>query len=93
LTLSDPRNARHEPVEYLATVSPAGTTIAKDPIPAAVDARVSATTLAWKALVIGGARIEDAHAVAVTGDTEAVRALVDATRLETPEGAVTSTIA
>ncbi|MFV2104181.1 winged helix-turn-helix transcriptional regulator [Micromonospora sp. LOL_024] len=81
LTLTDSRTARHEPVEYLATVGPAGTTIAKEPISDDVDAQVEATTRAWKTLVISGAPIEGEEAVAVTGDTEAVRALLDAARL------------
>lgn len=82
LTLTASRTAEHDPVEYLATVGPGGTTVSKEPIPDDVDARVEATTLAWKALVIGGAAIEDAEAVAVIGDSAAVRALLDATRLE-----------
>jgi hypothetical protein len=68
-------------VAYLATVGPAGTTIAKEPIPADVDARAEATTSAWKTLVIGGCPLEDQDTIAITGDTAAVRILLDATRL------------
>ncbi|MEV4715130.1 helix-turn-helix domain-containing protein [Micromonospora sp. NPDC049374] len=82
MTLTDSRTAGHQPVEYLATVGPGGTTVSKESIPDDVDARVEGTTLAWKALVISGAPIEGAAAVAVTGAVEAVRALLDATRLE-----------
>lgn len=81
LRLIDSRNPGREPVGYLATVSPAGTAISKEPIPDNVDARVETTTLAWKALVIGGARLEDDGTVAVAGEFAAVRALLDATRL------------
>ncbi|OJF12868.1 winged helix-turn-helix transcriptional regulator [Couchioplanes caeruleus] len=86
LGLSDSRTDGHEPVEYLATISPNGTTVAKQPIPHDVDARVRATTLAWKAVVIGGAPITSGAAVAVAGDTAAVHALVEATTLQAPAG-------
>lgn len=82
LRLTDSRSVGREPVEYLATTSPAGTTITREPVSGAVDARVEATTLEWKALVVGGARLEDARTVAVTGAVTAVRALLDATTLE-----------
>jgi DNA-binding HxlR family transcriptional regulator len=45
---------RAEPVVYLATVSPAGTTIVARAEPGEADARVEATTREWKALIIGG---------------------------------------
>jgi len=92
LTLTDSRAAGQEPVEYLATVGPGGTTVSKEPIPDDVDARVEATTLAWKALVIGGAPIEGAEAVAIIGDSTAVRALLDATQLGISPGDSTPSI-
>ncbi len=86
VTLTDSRVAGPEPVAYLATVGPAGTTVSREPIPDAVDARVAATTRAWKALIVGEAPGDGAgeEAIAVTGDAAAVRALLDATRPETP---------
>ncbi|GIE29494.1 transcriptional regulator [Actinoplanes italicus] len=86
LRLTDARTAGNEPVAYLATAGPAGTTITKRPLPDHVDARVEATTAAWKALVIGGAPLEDAG-ITVIGDTAAVRVLLDATRLDGGQGA------
>lgn len=86
LRLADSRSAGHEPVAYLATVSPAGTTVTKDPVPTGVDARVDAPTRAWKSLVIGRSRIEDERAVVVTGDPAAVRVLLDATCLSAVPG-------
>ena len=86
MILTASRTAGQEAVEYLATVGPGGTTVSKEPIPDDVDARVEATTLAWKALIIGGASIKDAEAVTIIGDPAAVRALLDATRLEIPPG-------
>jgi DNA-binding HxlR family transcriptional regulator len=84
LALTDSRTEGQQPAEYLATVGPHGTTVAKEPLPDAVDARVEATTLAWKALIIGGAPIEGNEAITVTGAAAAVRALLDATRLAAP---------
>ncbi|MDI6099390.1 helix-turn-helix domain-containing protein [Actinoplanes sp. NEAU-A12] len=83
LTLTDSRIAGQEPAGYLATVGPGGTTVSRQPLPADVDAHVEATTLAWKTLVLGGPPPGDA-AITVSGDAEAVRALVAATRLEIP---------
>jgi DNA-binding HxlR family transcriptional regulator len=84
LALTDSRTDGQPPVEYLATVGPHGTTVSKEPIPDDADARVEATTLAWKALIIGGAPIEGDEAITVTGDAGAARALLDATRLAAP---------
>jgi DNA-binding HxlR family transcriptional regulator len=81
LALTDSRTAEREPVEYLATVTPAGTTITGDASPGDVDARVTATTAAWKRLVVGGAPMRDGDAE-ISGDAAAVAALLDATRLE-----------
>lgn len=78
LALTDSRTSGNEPVEYLAALGPDATTIGREPIPADVDARVAATTLVWKAVIIGGAPLDG---VTVDGDPTAVHALVDATRL------------
>ena len=79
LRLTDSRTAGHGPVEYLATVDPGGTTVTRQAVPGDVDARVDATTHAWKAVVIGGAAGD--QGIVVSGDAAAVRALLDATRL------------
>lgn len=83
LALTDSRTGGNDPVVYLATLGPEGTTIRKDPDPAGVDARVEAATIAWKALVIGSdpATGRALTGSTVTGDPAAVRALLDATRL------------
>jgi DNA-binding HxlR family transcriptional regulator len=81
LRLTDSRSTSQEPVEYLATVSPADATIAKEPIPSDVNAWVEAPTSAWKALIIGKSRIGDEKTVVITGDAAAVHALLEATRL------------
>jgi DNA-binding HxlR family transcriptional regulator len=82
LRLTDSRDIGREPVEYLATVGPAGTSITKDPIPGDIDARAEAPTRVWKALVIGNTRIDDEKDVVITGDAAAVRALLHATTLQ-----------
>ncbi|WP_197725429.1 helix-turn-helix domain-containing protein [Actinoplanes sp. OR16] len=71
---------RGEPAAYLATVSPAGTTIVAADGFGDVHARVEATTRVWKSLVIAGADLDTAE-VGVTGDRAAVRSLLAATRL------------
>jgi DNA-binding HxlR family transcriptional regulator len=83
LALSDSRTPGQDPVGYLATVTPGGTTVVKEPAPGDVDAHVGATTLAWKARILGGPP-HDSAAITVTGADVAVRALIDATRLEMP---------
>jgi DNA-binding HxlR family transcriptional regulator len=81
LRLTDSRTGAPEPVDYLATITPTSTEITKQPAPADVDARVKASTSAWKALIIAGSRLEEQQTVTVSGDAEAVRLLLDATRL------------
>lgn len=81
LKLSDSRLADPEPVEYLATLTPTGSTITKTSAANRVDAEVSTTTRAWKAIIIGGVPVEDNAAIEVTGPQAAVQALVDSTRL------------
>ncbi|MFD1370783.1 hypothetical protein [Actinoplanes sichuanensis] len=78
LRLTDSRTAGRSPVDYLATVSPSGTAIVREPIPGDVDAVIEATTAGWKALIIGGAHIDPAR---ITGDPAAAAGLLDATRL------------
>lgn len=81
LHLTDSRVDAAEPVTYLATISDRSTSIerASDAAPAAAEA--SATTRDWKACVIGGVPLERLAGVAVAGDDDAVRALVEATSL------------
>lgn len=81
LKLSDSRNADREPVEYLATMTPQGSTITKTITPDAVDAVVCSTTRAWKAVIIGGAPIEGTDDITTTGNSGAVQTLVEAMRL------------
>ncbi|MFV2196938.1 winged helix-turn-helix transcriptional regulator [Nocardiopsis sp. LOL_012] len=82
LELADPRALDREPVGYSATVTAHGTSIAKEPADAAVDAVVRTTTRAWKPLVLGSGRLDASVGVQVEGDIRAARALVDAVRLE-----------
>lgn len=81
LNLSDSRDCGREPVEYLATMTDTGSTVTKTAGVGAVDAVVTSTTRAWKAVIIGGASLESEGDIAVTGNHDAVQALVDATKL------------
>lgn len=81
LKLSDSRLADSEPVDYLATLTPTGSTLTKTSAADGVDAEINTTTRAWKAIIIGGAPVEDNEAIDVTGDRAAVQALVDSTSL------------
>lgn len=81
LKLRDSRLEDPEPVDYLATLTPTGSTITKSPAANDVDAEISATTRAWKAITIGGSPVEDNEAIEITGNRAAVQALVDSTRL------------
>lgn len=87
LHLTDARVPSAEPVTYVAHVGPQATRVerldaAPAPGAAPVDAEVAATTRAWKACVIGGAAPGDVPDVQVTGDADAVRHLLAATRLD-----------
>lgn len=81
LKLSDSRVADPEPVDYLATLTPTGSTIIKTSAADEVDAEVSTTTRAWKAIIIGGAPVEGNETIKVTGNREFVQALVNSTSL------------
>lgn len=81
LKLRDSRFGDREPTEYLAVLSDQQSTITKTISADAVDAEVSTTTRAWKAVIIGGASVGDSEAVTVTGHRSAVQVLVDATKL------------
>lgn len=81
LKLSDSRVSGREPVEYLATTTTKESTIARATAVDSVDATVTSTTRAWKAVIIAGASIESEEDIAVTGNQEAIQMLVDATKL------------
>ena len=81
LKLVDSRLTGREPVEYLATMTATGTTITKITAVDTVDAAVNSTTRAWKAVIIAGAPLESEGDIAVTGNQDAIRMLVDATKL------------
>ena len=80
LWLTDSRTPDRQPVSYLATVSESGTTVVRAADPGDADARVQATTAAWKACVIAGVGLDDSE-VAVRGSRQAVQHLLDGTRL------------
>lgn len=79
--LSDSRLSDPVPVEYLATLKASGSTITKTFAEIKVDATVSTSTRAWKAIIIGGAPVEGDEAIDVSGDRAAVQALIDCTKL------------
>ena len=81
LNLSDSRYRGRESVEYLATMTDAGSTVTKNTGVVTVDAVVNSTTRAWKAVIIGGASLESEDDIVVTGNQDAVQMLVDATKL------------
>ncbi|TFH72127.1 winged helix-turn-helix transcriptional regulator [Cellulomonas sp. HD19AZ1] len=82
LRLTDSRRDGAAPVTYRGVVGPDGTRVERgtstDVTP---DATLEAATRALKAVVIGGADLDATPGVRVTGDAEAVRALLDATTL------------
>lgn len=81
LALTDSRAEGRELSEYVASLDAQGTVITKGSVPDDVDARVSATTRSWKALIIGGQPLTPGEELTVEGDLQAVQALLDATRL------------
>lgn len=81
LELTDSRIAGREPVEYLATLAAEGTSITKIAGSEGVNAAISATTEAWKAITIGGVPLEEREDVAIAGDVVAAHTLIEATRL------------
>lgn len=84
LKLTDSRVADREPVEYLATLATEGTSITKMFGSGAVDALISSTTWAWKTLIMGGNPLGSREDITTEGDREAVLALLDVTKLQTP---------
>lgn len=86
LSLTDSRVADARPVDYLATLAPAGTTVDRHPPPdRTVAACVTASTRAWKACIIAGTSLAQSVGVRVDGDPDAVETLLAATRLQHPE--------
>ncbi len=81
LKLIDSRSTDREPVEYLAAMTAHGSTITKTITTNVADAEVRSTTRAWKAVIIGGASVEDVEGITVTGHPGAVQVLVDASKL------------
>ncbi|MDJ0315843.1 winged helix-turn-helix transcriptional regulator [Arthrobacter antibioticus] len=81
LKLSDSRVSGQETVDYVATMTTTESTITKAPTVDSVDATISSTTRAWKAVIIAGASIESEDDIAVVGNQDAVQMLVDATKL------------
>lgn len=82
LKLSDSRIPDREPVEYLALMSAQRSTITKAVTRDVVDAEVSSTSRAWKAIIIGGGSLTgDSEAITITGHGSAVEALVATTKL------------
>ncbi|MCL3859625.1 helix-turn-helix domain-containing protein [Actinotalea sp. K2] len=84
LRLTDSRHENAQPVTYLARVSERATEVGRSPEAVVAHAEVRASTADWKACVIGGVALERLPEVHVSGDVDAVRALLDATSLEGP---------
>lgn len=86
IELVDSRASDSSPVEYVATLTASGPVIHKGSTDTA-DAHVHATTRTWKALILGGAPFENHDGVELTGDRDAVHALLASTRLtlQTPK--------
>lgn len=81
LHLTDSRLPDTEPVTYLARMSADATRVERAADPPTGDAQVFVTTRDWKACIIGGVPFEELPGVAVSGDRDAVRRLVDSTSL------------
>lgn len=87
LTLTDTRRADSAATRYVAQLSASQTSIERSDrtnTTDATDAEVIATTRSWKACVIGGAPLDGAPDIHVTGALDAVRALVAATSISLP---------
>lgn len=80
LNLRDSRLDTTEPVVYCAEINTMHTTIEKRTPSAAVDAAVSATTLAWKSCLFGGQHPADHPGISITGDADAVADLLRLSR-------------
>lgn len=84
LILRDSRDGVTEPVEpatYHARLTSQGTAITRVHDAGPADARVTAPTTGWKAVIIGGAAYSALPDVTTEGDLDAVTRLVDATAL------------
>ncbi|MEX1078331.1 MAG: helix-turn-helix domain-containing protein [Homoserinimonas sp.] len=81
LELTDSRTVDRKAVTYLATMTSTATVIDKTISSGGVDAQVRSTARAWKDIIIGGAALDSAEDVTVSGTREAVEALILATRL------------
>lgn len=83
LHLTDSRQAvAGEVTTYLARLTPGETTIVREFTPGATTAALTATTRALKAVILGQARYTlRTPGIITTGDPEAVRCLLAATRL------------
>ena len=84
LHLTDSRRGDGDPASYLARISRQRTRIDKSMEPAPVDAEVSATTLDWKAWMVGGVDAEQLPNIRISGQRTAVDNLIVATSLTPP---------
>ncbi len=82
LFLTDSRIKTANPVSYTAVLTQDATTIKKNPLPQPADAEVHATTAAWKACIIGGAKLNRIPSIRIHGNTRVVEDLIHATHLE-----------
>lgn len=78
LVLIDSRADDGRSGSYLAEVG-ADTVVARAAAETDVDARVEATTRAWKVVILGGRALDEIPGLAITGDVDAVRSLVACT--------------
>lgn len=81
LKLTDSRIPGREAVAYLATLTSMGSSIDKTAVTDGADAEVSSTTRTWKSLIIGGATLDSAEGITITGNQESVNTLIEATKL------------
>lgn len=81
LHLVDSRREGAEPVSYSALMSSERTVIEKAPVPPAADAEVSATTVEWKARILGGTNPSDLDGLRIEGSDAAVVSLIGVTSL------------
>ncbi len=81
LKLTDSRIDGREAVAYLATLTSTQSSINKTAATDRPDAEVSSSTRTWKSLIIGGAPLDSAEGITITGNQESVHALIDATKL------------
>ncbi|WP_152361841.1 winged helix-turn-helix transcriptional regulator [Microlunatus speluncae] len=82
LRLTDSRIESAPPVQYVGTITESGTVMARGLPPQGPAAAVEASTGAWKACIFAAVDPAEAPGVSVSGDADAVRSLVAATRFE-----------